>query len=221
MITPYFENENGRLYCGDCLEIMPKLEPVDLVLTDPPYGMKNNTSSARFSGGTAGHIAKRGNGQRFKGQIIGDDKPFNPQHLLKYKKVILWGANHYAARLPVGTTLVWIKKQDSGFGSFLSDAEIAWMNTGHGVYCFKDLSLLTMTRDRLHPNQKPIPLLMWCIEKSKTTGPILDPYCGSGSTLAACERLGLPWIGIEISERYAEIAAKRIQHETQQMRLFK
>jgi len=219
-LKPYYETKLGKLYHGDCLDILPQLEPVDLVLTDPPYGMNNNVDSSRFSGGTAGHIAQRGNGGRFKENIIGDDKPFNPEHLLNFKKVILWGANHFSKKLSVGTTLVWIKKQDSGFGAFLSDAEIGWMNTGHGVYCFKDLSLLSTTRDRLHPNQKPIPLLMWCIEKAKIDGVICDPYSGSGSTLVACERLNRKWIGCEISEKYCEIIAKRLEQETSQLKLF-
>ncbi len=69
---------------------------------------------------------------------------------------MLWGSNHYAQRLPVGTTLVWLKRNDAGFGSFLSDAELGWMNTGHGVYARRDLSMMAETLTRMHPTQKPI-----------------------------------------------------------------
>ena len=218
---PYYETENGKLYHGDCLDIMREMDDnsVDLVLTDPPYGMKNNVDSSRFSGGLLGHIAKCGNGGRFKHPIIGDDKPFNPAPFLDYPHVILWGSNHYSNVLPRGTTLIWIKKLDSAFGTFLSDAEIAWMKGGHGIYCYRDLSLLKETRFRQHPNQKPISLMGWCLDKSKSHGIVLDPFLGSGTTAVACERLNRRWIGIEISKEYCDIAVERIRREVAQPKL--
>src|SRR5688500_16205077 len=125
----------ATLHLGDCRDILPTLGTIDAVVTDPPYGMKWNTNSSRFSGGDPASVARRGAGRSDCGEIHGDDEPFNPEPLLTYPKVVMWGSNHYAARLPVGTTLVWIKRFDGGFGSFLSDAEIAWMKGGHGVYC--------------------------------------------------------------------------------------
>ena len=74
--------------------------------------------------------------------------------------------------------------------------------------------------NRLHPNQKPIPIIQWCIKKSKTNGIVLDPFIGSGTTAVACERLTRRWIGIEIEEKYCEIAAKRIELERKQLKLF-
>jgi len=219
-MKPYYETELGKLYHGDCLDIMPHLEPVDLVLTDPPYGMNNDVNSSRFSGGHRTSIIKRGQGGRFNKQIIGDDKPFDPEPFLKFKKVILWGYTHFADRVPTGTNLIWIKRFDTAFGSFLSDAEIAWMKAGHGVYCFRDLSMMAEAKDRKHPNQKPIPLMQWCIELSKTDGVVFDPFLGSGTTAIACERLNRRWIGIEIEEKYCEIAEKRIEKETKQRKLF-
>jgi DNA modification methylase len=218
MLKPYFETENGKLYHGDCLEIMPELEPVDLVLTDPPYGMKNNPDSTRFSGGSIESKNRRGRGKKHR-MIVGDDTPFDPKHLLKYKKIILWGFTHYADKLPAGTNLVWIKRLDSAFGSFLSDAEIAWMNTGCGVYCYRDLSVYTEAKKRVHPNQKPVPLFQWCLD-ILGQGAVLDPYFGGGTTGIACERMNRQWVGIEISEKYCEIAAKRIEAETRQLKLF-
>lgn len=212
-MKPYYEHAGITIYHGDCREILPSLPPIDLLLSDPPYGMNNNTDSSRFSGGTEGHIAKSGNGGKFKGPIVGDDKPFDPSPFLNFHDVILFGSNHFSQRLPVGSTLVWIKRLDGAFGSFLSDAEIAWKKGGHGVYCFRDITLMSETRDRHHPNQKPLSLIKWCIEQSKTQGRILDPFMGSGTTLRAAKDLGRKAIGIEIEEKYCEIAAKRLSQE--------
>jgi len=212
-MKPYYEHGGIEIYKGDCFEIMPKLPPFNTIITDPPYGMGNNTDSSRFSGGTAGHIAKRGNGGRFKGQIHGDDRPFDPSPFLSVPNIILWGYNYFSSKLPTGSTLIWIKRLDNAFGTFLSDAELAWMKGGKGVYCKRDLSLLSQTRNRLHPNQKPLPLLTWCIELIKDTGAILDPFMGSGSTLVASKQLGRKAIGIEIEEKYCEIAANRLAQD--------
>ena len=221
MMKPYYETKLGKLYHGDCLEIMPELEPVDLVMTDPPYGMNNNTDSDRFSGGNISSIRERGiSSSRFEGKIIGDNKSFDPSPFLKYPNVILFGYNHFAQNLPKGTLLVWIKRFDPAFGTFLSDAEIAWMKKGIGIYCKRDTSITAEANNRLHPNQKPIPIIQWCIEKSKTKGLVIDPFFGSGTTAVACERLNRKWIGIEIEEKYCEIAAKRIEAERKQLKLF-
>lgn len=210
---PYYEENGIVIYHGDCRDILPHLPKVDLVLTDPPYGMKNNVDSRRFSGGKPENVKRRGNkGGRFREMIFGDDKPFDPASFLIFDDCILWGCNHFGQKLPVGTTLVWIKRNDSAFGTFLSDAELAWMKGGCGVYCFRDFSMKSEERDRLHPNQKPIPLFKWCIEKTDA-GIILDPFMGSGTTLRAAKDLGRKAIGIEIEEKYCEIAVKRLRQE--------
>ena len=127
----------------------------------------------------------------------------------------MWGYNHFAQRLPVGTTLVWLKRLDGAFGSFLSDAELAWMKGGRGIYCRRDFSMMAEAKYRVHPSQKPVELMKWCLLKLGepwTIGTVLDPYCGSGSTLIAAKDLGLRAIGIEIEEKYCEIAANRLRH---------
>lgn len=212
-MKPYYERNGITIFHGNCLEIMPSLPGVDLLLADPPYGMKNNPDSSRFSGGTRGHISKKGNNGKFKTKIIGDNIAFDPIPFLSFNKVVLWGMNHFAKMLPVGTTLVWIKKYSKAFGSFLSDAELAWMKGGCGVYCKRDLSLLSETRQRQHPNQKPISLMKWCIEKAGNPEMVLDPFMGSGTTLRAAKDLNHKAIGIEIEEKYCEIAAKRLSQE--------
>ena len=208
MIKPYYEEPGITIYHGDCREIIPHLPKVDLVLTDPPYGMNwpCNMSS----------MTKRGSkyGGRDWGETTrGDDEPFDPSPWLDYPKSILFGYNHFAARVPKGTILVWIKLYDEGFGKFFSDAELAWMSGGEGVYCYRDVSMKGITGNRVHPNQKPKSLMSWCILKSKTQGTILDPFMGSGTTLVAAKQLNRKAIGIEIEEKYCQIAVDRLRQE--------
>lgn len=74
---------------------------------------------------------------------------------------------------------------------------------------------------RVYPGQKPIPLMVWILKKYAKPGHlILDPFCGSGSTAAACEILGYRWIAIDKNIRACEIAKKRIKKESQQLVLF-
>lgn len=208
--APYYEQDGITIYHGDAREIAPQLTGIDAVISDPPYGMNNDCDYTRFTMGPNGHGKAS---SRTHEQVHGDDTPFNPAPWLDYRYVVLFGANHFGSRLPVGTTLVWIKRFDGGFGSFLSDAEVAWMKGGHGVYCHRDTSLFADTHNRAHPTQKPVGLMRWCIEKSGVSdgGTILDPFMGSGPTLRAAKDLGRKAIGIEISEEYCEIAAKRLQ----------
>lgn len=198
-----------QLYCGDCMDILPHLSGIDAVITDPPYGMNWNTDTTRFSGGK--QIIKRG--RDWKNPIHGDDTPFDPSPWLKFKRVILWGSNHFAQKLDLGTTLVFVKRNDAAFGSFLSDAEIAWMKGGYGVYCFRDVP--GFSDKGLHPTQKTIPLMWWCIEKCKTPygATVLDPYMGSGTTGIACIRSGRRFIGIEKDPEHFKIAKERIELE--------
>jgi site-specific DNA-methyltransferase (adenine-specific) len=206
-VTPYYADDLVTLYHGDAREIAPML-PRDLsVVGDPPYGMRwdGRVSSGRGSNSVVGSRS-----WSFGRTVTGDDKPFDPTPWLNYPQVILWGANHYGQQLPRGTTLIWVKRRDEAFGSFLSDAEIAWQKGGHGVYCRRDIAYKT-SEQRFHPTQKPIGVMRWCV--GRTTGTVFDPYCGSGSTLVAAKSLQRRAIGIEIDERYCEIAAERCRQE--------
>jgi hypothetical protein len=130
----------------------------------------------------------------------------------------LWGVNHFAERVPRGTWLVWLKKPAARYGTFLSDAEVAWMKGGHGIYArefqWEGLNRAEERGDHWHPTQKPVAIMRWCIEVgADSTLPIVDPFCGSGPTLQAAKSLQRSAIGIEIEERYCEIAAKRCRQE--------
>lgn len=215
--TPYYDDGQAVIYHGDCRKILPAIDlsGVDLLLTDPPYGISLNTDNSRFSG-RKGNISGDGNG---KGSVDGapianDDKPFDPSFLLSFgQHQIVWGWNHFPSSLPRGTCLVWIKRFDESFGLFLSDAEVAWMSKGHGVYCRRDLSNNAIANERVHPTQKPVSLMRWCIDFFPNSRTVLDPYMGSGTTLRAAKDMGRRSIGIELDERYCEVAAQRLMQE--------
>ncbi|TWT51817.1 Modification methylase DpnIIB [Thalassoglobus neptunius] len=209
MIDADWSSECGtiQLWNRDCRELPELLSLADAVVSDPPYGMNWNTDGSRY---TRGGNKKEG---RVWSKIEGDSEPFNPEPWLECEKVILWGSNHFSQRLPVGTTLVWIKKTDSQFGCFLSDAELAWMSEGHGVYCFRDTSMHhPNVKDRVHPTQKPIGLMRWCLEKLKLQPgmTVFDPYSGSGTTAIAAHSLGINFVGCEISPEFFKASVKRI-----------
>ena len=223
----YFRTENGVLYCGDNMEILPLItERIDLCLTDPPYGINiekmayaNNENKKASKKSMAKSTAYNGG---FKDDKI-DIKP-----LLNYPKQIIWGGNYYSDVLPFSKSwLIWDKRTDDKYSNDFADGEIAYSNLKCGVRIFRFLwsgmiqGDMKNKEERFHPTQKPIPLLIWCIEKSDTAGIILDPFLGSGTTALACEKLNRKWIGIEISEKYCEIAKKRIEQYTNQLKLFK
>jgi len=204
-----------RLILGDCLEIMPGLEKVDAVVTDPPYGI----SYARGTGGKGKHV------RRNDKAIAGDDSPFDPAPWLQWP-CILWGANHYAARLPQGRWLAWNKLGALEPWDDFCDVEFAWQNKRAADRIFsllwKGICQAEKHRGgaRAHPTQKPVALMEWCLAFLPDAETILDPFMGSGTTLVACQKLGRHGIGIEIDEDYFDIACKRVEEAARQPDLF-
>lgn len=203
------------LHLGDCLEIMPLLGKFDAVVTDPPYGMDWTGKVTRGKNGTG----KSGPTRSYDKRILNDSKSFDPSFLLGIgDEQIIFGFNHYPDKLCKGSALIWVKRYDEGFGSFLSDAEIAFFSKGHGVYCFRDLSKQGDSKNIVHPTQKPVPLMEWCIDK--TNGSVIDPFMGSGTTGVACVKLGRKFTGIELDPDYFEIACERIRKAYEQPDMF-
>lgn len=205
-----FQDELVTLYHARWEDVAHVIPDDAAIVSDPPYGMKWNADSTRFSGGGR----RRGDGVRHAA-IVGDAEPFDPSPWLRYPSVILFGSNHYAQRLPVGTTLVWIKKQQHLFGTFLSDAEVAWMKGGHGVYCHESTRgvsgrITEANGNRPHPTQKPLSLMTWCLGKVPADRIVVDPFCGSGTTLVAARAMGRRAIGIECEVKYVDLACKRL-----------
>jgi site-specific DNA-methyltransferase (adenine-specific) len=217
-MKPYFERGGIVLYHGDCREILPTLDPasVDLVLTDPPYGIDLDTEN-RHRKRTALAMAND------YAPVYGDAEPFDPAHLLRFPRLVLFGGNHFAERLPTSSSwLVWDKvanlRSDRALGfNDNADAELIWTNLGGPVRILRHqwIGLMKGTERgdaRVHPTQKPVALLRWLIDLySKPGDMILDPYVGSGTTLRAAIDQGRRAIGCEIEEAYCEIAARRCE----------
>jgi len=207
-----------RLYHADCLTMLPIA--ADAVISDPPYGMEWPADNTRFCGGSPESQRRRkGRGVTEKdGPILHDDEPFDPTPWLDYERVVLWGMHHYAQKLPKGTVLVWVKRFEQAYGTFLSDADLAWMKGGHGVYCRQGPMPQAMAAERLHPTQKPVELMAWCMDKAGVPegATVLDPYMGSGSTGIACIRTGRNFVGIEKDARHYKTAVERIRQELNQ-----
>lgn len=208
--------EGIELYLGDCHEILPDLPREGVaVVSDPPY------ANGALNGGKPSRV-KRGYDSKVVGNIwpdlIGNKIPFDPQALLTFKNIVLWGANNYASKLPDSSCwLAWDRKMNRAAKSNIGDGELAYVS---GLP-FKTIRMFRhmwagFQRDsevgqkHLHPTQKPIALMEWCIAFFPDAQTILDPYMGAGATGIAAVRARKGFIGIEIEELYYETALRRI-----------
>ena len=205
--TPYYEEDGIIIYHGDCREMLPHLPRVDLVLTDPPYGMKWDGRVKPGSLNGQGGIYSRFEGHT----MVGDEKDFDPTFLLHYPGCIFWGFHHFPQYLSRGSVLLWVKKYPDAYGTFLSDADVAWMSKGHGVYVSPTVNPASFQYEREHQTQKPVEIMKWCLTFFPQADIILDPFLGSGTTLVAVKQLGRKAIGIEIEEKYCAIAVERLR----------
>lgn len=209
-MIPYYDDGNGIvIFNSDCRDVLPTLGSVDLVLTDPPYGIGDKWQGRQINGP---------NGQSRLWRK-GDDWDFSPVPAALMKLVIskgthaiVFGGNYYALA-PSPQWLIWDKCQSfSG-----SDAELAWTNLDGVVRVFRmsraDAYINKAITQKSHPTEKPVALMRWCIQQVEHADRILDPFMGSGTTLRAAKDLGRRAIGIEIEERYCEIAARRLSQE--------
>jgi site-specific DNA-methyltransferase (adenine-specific) len=209
-MKPYYEEAGITIYHGDCREILPQLGRFDLLLTDPPYGI------GFVHSGKGGCLAKS---TVFGGvSVIGDDVPFEPAHLLDVAdKVVMWGANHYADKLPASSSwLIWDKREGMCEND-QADCELAWSNIGGPARLLRHywngmLKASEKGVPRVHPTQKPVSLMKWCISRVQIAAcSLVDPYAGSGTSLVAAKDLGILATGIELEEKYCEIAANRLR----------
>lgn len=210
MKSPYYEDSACKIFLGDCREILPRLEPVDLLLCDPPYGLgkigrKSSTSS---HGGRKAYDFE-------DWDLVRPGKETFDLMFDKSSEQIIWGANYFSDYLPPSMGwLVW----DKGQNIDQSDCELAFTSYDKPLRRIILNRVALMIDGTTHPTQKPLKLMTWCIlQADKNSGQqissILDPFMGSGTTLRAAKDLGRKAIGIEISEKYCEIAAKRLRQE--------
>jgi site-specific DNA-methyltransferase (adenine-specific) len=205
-VKPYYEDTASgiTIYHGDCRDVLPFVQQVDLVLTDPPYGIAERWKggfSAKHGWASAGAVAS----QRNSWDVV-PDRNLLELVVSKGRYAVVWGGNYFDLP-PSRGWLVW-NKPERNFT--LAEAELAWTNRD-SVVRVKDLPRSDF--GRVHPTQKPLVLMRWCIALFSEARTILDPFMGSGTTLRAAKDLGRKAIGIEIEERYCEIAARRLAQE--------
>jgi len=190
-MKPYYQDEWVTIYNGDCREILPELPKVDLVLTDPPYGI----------GIASNPFRQKHEKSEWDNAVV--DAELLRTAVEKGKEAIIWGGNYFG--LPANQCfLVWDKLQPQNFSSAM--CEMAWTNMGKPAKIYRKW---VVSYAKQHPTQKPEPLMEWCILLADNPQTILDPFMGSGTTVRASLNLLRHCIGIEIEEKYCEIAAKR------------
>jgi len=202
---------DATLYLGDCREILPGLGRVCACVTDPPYGIGEDGGKKRLRADRISiRVFEKKNWDASRPEKIIFDMI---NDIADYS--IIWGGNYFADLLPAQKGwLYWDKKM----GGDYSDGELAWTNIDHSL---KSFSQYNKYQGRVHPAQKPINLLEWCIGHLPSTAQtILDPFMGSGTTGVACANLGRKFIGIELDETYFDMACKRIEEAYKQPDLF-
>lgn len=215
----------ATLYLGDCRDIITGMT-ADALVADPPYGM----GIGDISGGAV-YRYRRSGGTVIDYHVIGDDTPFDPTHLLGVAPaIVLWGANHYAPRLPPARKwLVWDKRA-GGRSDNQADCELAWSNLPGPERLHTQLwrgmvrageENVSKGSYRCHPTQKPVALMSWCIDQCRLRAGsvILDPYMGSGTTGVAAIRAGHRFIGIEIDPGHFTTACRRLTEASRQLTL--
>jgi len=211
-----------QLYQGDCLDVLKTLDAgsVDAVVTDPPYGIE----CAR-----AIHCTKpdRPNTYitppKYADERWDDARPsrqvfFEILRISRFQ--IIWGGNYFADMLPPSRGwLFWDKMFENTTN--LSHGELAWTSMDVRLTKFTQSSKAETRggKDRVHPTQKPIGLMVWCLEKLPAGCTVLDPFMGSGTTGVACIKTGRNFIGIELDPGYFAIAQRRIEEAQMQMPL--
>lgn len=208
---------DATLILGDCREVLPTLGRVDAVVSDPPYGIG-------FQKGAGGKGIHRGRVRNLDA-IQGDDQPFDPSPWFAWP-CVLFGGNHFYARLPDGGTFhCWDKSRGVGPDDSFSDAEFVWTSWRCASEVIRYLWKGVLQDGekgvpKFHIMQKPIAVMEWCLGFVPDATTILDPFMGSGSTGVACARLGRKFIGIEAHPPYFDIACRRIEEAYKQADLF-
>lgn len=205
-----------RLLLGDCINIMPTLDKVDAVVTDPPYGIK---AAEGFSG--AGGFSKPIKRREYVGNWDNEKPELYQLFIWPKCKHIIWGGNYFTDQLPQSNFwLVWDKQNTMPTHS---DCELAWTDLPRNSVkrlVYMQNGCMSKEKERFHPTQKAVGVMEWCLEFLPESDLILDPFMGSGTTGVTCAKLGRKFIGIELDSSYFDIACQRIEDAYKQSDLF-
>ena len=219
---------NHRLMCGDSTSIdavdtLMAGQKVDMVFTDPPYGINEK-----------GDRSKRGGNSKIVGNMKGLKLPDFKDDTIQYaidaygicegmgiKRQVWWGANYYCHSLPQSNNwFIWDKRVEEKHTNTNSDCEMAWVKSEFSsVRIFRHLwngicKASEHNQSRIHPTQKPVALAEWAFNYFKNVESVLDLFGGSGSTLIACEKTGRINRSMELDPKYCDVIVKRWQEFT-------
>jgi DNA modification methylase len=186
------------LYRGDSAAVVSFIPGIGSILTDPPYGI----------GAGQMNFGKWRTSRMPKGDWDAERPDLSPFLSLDVPTII-WGGNYFDLP-PTRCFLVWNKGE--GFaGRDIAECEMAWSNLDAVARIHhRDPLAKGDYRNKKHPTQKPVPLMRWCLSFLKDDA-VFDPFMGSGSTGVACVQMGRPFIGVELSQEYFDIACRRIE----------
>jgi site-specific DNA-methyltransferase (adenine-specific) len=206
-LKPYYEHGGIAIYHGDCREILPQLPLVDAVVTDPPYGCGYASNPIVGKGKSESNHAP----QAWDSTAFGDIDSV----LAMAGQAVIWGGNYY----PLPPSRGWLAWYKADAPPTMANFELAWTSQNKNARIIFQ-SIAATNEERVgHPTQKPLSVMLASIAYLDEPKTILDPFCGSGTTLVAAKNLGRKAIGIEIEEKYCEIAAKRLSQEVFQFQI--
>ena len=204
--------EINKIYKMDALEGMRNVPDLfcDLVLTDPPYGI-GETNEKNL---TRGKLAKTKDYGHYDWDLNHVDKPYFDEMFRISKNQIIFGGNYYIDYLYNSSCwIIWDKDNSGNF----ADCELAWTSFNTAVRKIKHRWNGMLQEDmsnkekRYHPTQKPLRVIEWIIKNYTKEGElVIDPFCGSGTTLVACKRLNRNFIGFDLCDEYIRVSKKRL-----------
>jgi DNA modification methylase len=234
-VVEYFKSELGVLYKGDAIEILKSLpdESVDLVIADPPYnsGIEWDKKDDEWQFQWLEEVRRV---MKEGASLYVFFAPLNMygvegwirKNLTLKNVMVWWHPNLYGAGMSYGgdrwkstwdVVFYAVKGERAKHGKKVAEEGYRLNPRGGGF----DVMVYPQPRPLLHKAQKPLELVMKLIYCSSNEGNVvLDPFLGSGTTAVACERLGRRWIGIEIDERFCEVAKRRLEEELRVRKLF-
>jgi site-specific DNA-methyltransferase (adenine-specific) len=220
-MTPYYEHNGITIYHGDCRDVLDSIT-ADVLVTDPPYGVNLGHHGAANEK-RSGWLAK-------KPYSLYDDTPVNfrtvvvpaiRHALAKVDRGVVFAAGHMIHEYPnpaaIGGVFLPAACGRNPWG-FQSLAHCLFYGTAPDLQKGSKATAISSSESANtvvgHPCPKPLGWMRWAVDLASMTGEtVLDPFMGSGTTLRAAKDLGRQAIGIEIEERYCEIAAKRLSQE--------